>query len=447
MERLQIIEQRLLTRPNLLEIATRLDVLADQDKMNPDEIVQAMQARTVIKSSAGRSQATIMTVTFEARTPKLAAEVLNEYLTQIQKDDASYRKGRAGQTLDFFEQEVDRLAAELKARGEVILEFKNKNSDALPDSLSFRQSQRADLQERLEQIGREIFTLKSQRQQLVTIFGETGQVGNAQSDNRSPAQIRYEQAQAELDDALLVYSESNPRVKMLRGRVEQLQKQAEAERADTPDTADAVTGNSALDFQLAGIDTRVSTLENQRESLEKNIARLTDTIDRPPTNTAALENLQREYDNIQGQYNSAVARLADASTGERIEILSRGERISVIEQPAIPSEPTKPNRLLIASGGTFLGVALGLGLVFLMVGLNSAPYRPEDLIKKLDIWPIATLPYTRTRRDLFLQRGRKLFVILIILVGVPMAVWALHVYYQPLDLIADRIMNKLGVRW
>jgi polysaccharide chain length determinant protein (PEP-CTERM system associated) len=446
-QRLQIIEQRLLTRPLLLDIATRLDVLKDQKDMNPDEIVQAMRARTKITKSSRTTEASIMTVSFEARTPQLAAQVLNEYLSQIQRDDSEYRRGRAGQTFDFFQQEVQRLSVDLQRVSGQILEFKNANSDALPDNLDFRQKQRAEFQDRLEQTGREIFTLKSQRDQLVAIFSQTGRIGSGNAVAQTPAEKNLAEGQAELENAKLIYSETNPRVKMLQARVEQLQSAVEAERGKAPAEVEDQTGNSALDFQLAGIDTRVSVLENQRETLEKDIAVLTDTITRTPANAIALGELEREYENTQTQYNAAVENLSQASTGERIELLSRGERISVIEQPAVPSEPTKPNRLLIAGGGTFLGILLGIGLVLLMVLLNSAPRRPEDLIRKLDVWPIATLPHVRTRRELVIQRGFKLLLIAIILVGVPVAVWSLHTFYQPLDLIADRIMNKLGVRW
>lgn len=447
-ERLQIIEQRLLTRPHLLDIARRLNVLENQDKLNPDQIVQAMRARTEIQKSSRLKEASIMTVSFEARTGRLAAEVLNAYLTQIQTDDASFRKGRAGQTLDFFEQEVDRLEEALQIRSARILEFKNANSDALPDSLDFRQTQRAELQDRMEEVGREIFTLKSQRQQLVTIFSETGRVGRNQVQELSPGERALQSAQAELEELLLVYSPTNPRVKIVKGRIAQLEERVKSELDAKPEKTNVEdTGNSALDFQLAGIDTRVAALEAQREKLQVDINDLTDTIERTPANSIALEELQRDYQNVQDQYNAAVDRLADASTGERIELLSRGERISVIEQPAVPSEPTKPNRMLIAGGGTFLGLILGVGLVVLMVVMNKAPRRPEDLIRKLDVWPIATLPYIRTRRELLLQRGRKILLILIILVGVPAGVWAVHTFYLPLDLIADRVMNKLGVRW
>ncbi len=455
-QRLQVIEQRLLTRANMLDIARRLDVLSDQDEMNPDEIVQAMLARTRVDKTRKTTEASIMSVTFEARTPRLAAGVLNEYLTLIQANDASFRKGRAGQTLDFFEQEVARLGAELETHSARILEFKNANAGALPESLDFRQQQLTERRLRLEEVEREIFSLKSQRQQLITLFRDTGRTGLDAPEKLTPAEERLARAQEELDGALLVYSPNNPRVKMLQAQVDKMQEAVDSEKGKADEEKQSgegsegggdASGNSALDFQLASIDTRVATLERQQVTLEQDVARLEKTLRETPNNAIILEDLERDYENVLNQYNPAVQRLADADTGERIELLSRGERISVIEQPAVPSEPTKPNRIMIAGGGTFVGIALGLCLVFVIIFLNSAPRRPEDLIKKLEVWPIATLPYVRTRRELFVQRGVKLFLILLIMIGIPAVVWAVHTFYQPLDLIADRVMNKLGVRW
>lgn len=445
-ERLQIIEQRLLTRPNLLDIARRLNVLDNQSKLSPDEIVNAMQARTRIKRTAGRDAATLMEISFEARTPQLAAAVLNEYLSLIQQSDIDLRKVRAGQTLDFFQTEVTRLSKELQEQGARILAFKNSNIDALPDSLEFRQDQRASMQDRLEETEREIFRLRSQRQQLLTIFKEGASAGTS-TIPKTEAETQLAAAKSELSSALLLYSESNPKVRLLQSRVAQLQGTVDAEKASVQATdGGAETGNPALNLQLAEIDTRVATLDSQLEGLTTRIEALTKTIDATPANAIQLEGLQRVYANLESQNNEAVQRLAQATTGERIEILSRGERISVIEQPAVPSIPTKPNRIKIAGAGTFLGIGLGLGLVFLLEFLNRAPRRPEDIIKKLEVWPMAAIPYTRTRREMVLQRSVKLAIILLILVGGPITVWAIHQFYLPLDLLADKVMNKLGVR-
>lgn len=445
-ERLQIIEQRLLTRPNLLDIARRLQVFEDQGNMAPDEIVDAMNARTSIRKSAGRGQATLMSISFEARAARLAAEVLNEYLILIQQSDVNIRQGRAGQTMDFFEVEVERLNRDLQQKGAELLAYKTENADRLPESLAFRQSQRAALQERVEASDREIFELRSQRQQLIEIFELTRGQGVVP---QTPTEAAMAEAEGELESALLLYSDTNPRVRMIRARIANLEQALEAERARNTNASQSSdsTSNPALNLRLAEIDTRITNLERQKESAEEKIVELTKSIEETPAVSIAVGGLQGAYDNLLAQYNSASDRLAQASTGERIEVLSRGERIAVVEQPAVPSAPTKPNRVLIAGGGTFLGIVLGLMLVALLEFANRAPKRPEDIIKKLDIWPLAAIPYTRTKKELFLQRGRKVVLIMVILIGGPIAVWSVHEYYLPLDLLADRAMDKLGVRW
>ena len=445
-EQLQIVEQRLMTRANLLDIASKLKVLKNQDELTPDQVVQAMTARTSIKSSSGRNQASLMTVSFEAPDAKIAAAVVNEYLSLILQEDVKMRTGRATQTLDFFQQEVDRLSAVLAQKSADILEFKTKNSDALPESLDYRLGQQSLLQERLAQLQREISSLSDQRTSLIKIFESTGRVSGVAGEFDTPEQIQLNELRKQLNDALAIYSPENPQVKLLQARIDQVEAIVRAQPAPVESGSEA-TGNSLLDVQLAGIDTRQAVLQEREATTEKELAALADTISRTPANAIKLDKLELAYANTQQQYNRAVDRLSRASTGERIEILSRGQRISVIEPPFVPNVPTKPNRMLIAGGGSIFGILAGLGLVFLLEMLNQSIRRPEDLVKKLGITPIATIPHIFSRRELFAQRSFKLLRILVILFGLPALIYAVHTYYLPLDLLADKLMTKFGVRW
>ncbi|NOD78605.1 MULTISPECIES: lipopolysaccharide biosynthesis [unclassified Ruegeria] len=446
-EQLQIVEQRLLTRPVLLDIARNFEVLSDQQEATPDQIVDTLRRNTHIHISTGRNQASLMTIVFEARSGAIAAGVLNEYLTEIQKLDVSYRKGRASDTLEFFEQEVERLSDELDKRSARILKFQNENSDALPSSLQFRMAQQGTLQTNLEQTDQQIFALKGQREKLLSIYSSTGQIVGVGQQAQTQAQQQLAQLRNQLDNQLVLYSESNPQIKLLRAHIERLEDVVAAEQAAGSVPADTQTGNSALDIQLAQLDSQIAAEEDKRAVIEERLTDLTLTIDQTPANAITLAELQRDHDNIQTQYNNAVTRLASASTGERIEVTSQGQRISVIEYPVVPSGPTKPNRLMIAGGGTVFGIGLGLGLIVLLELLNRSVRRPEDLINKLEVWPIATIPYMRSRKEVIVYRLAWIAVILAIMVGVPAAVWAVHTYYLPLDLIAERVMDKLEVRW
>lgn len=437
-EQLEVIRQRLLTRANLIDLARRHGVFADVGQMSPDEIVAQMRRRTNFNSNS-RSQATVMTISFDARSGRIAAAVVNDYVTSILDENVRLRTGIAGNTLDFFEQEVERLGVELDNRSAQIVAFQNANINALPEGQSFRQSRLVSLQERLVQIHREIEQIDTQREDLIALFEATGRVSR-DGGQMSPAERQLAQAEDELAQAMLVYSATNPRVRILQAQVERL-------AASLPTTAetDSETGSSALDARLEEIAERKSDLTGQIDAIETEMARLEEAIDATPANAIALEGLRRDYENVLLQYNHARRSLADAATGERIELTSQGQRISVIEQATEPSEPTSPNRKMIAAGGAAAGLGAGLGLVVLLEFLNSAIRRPVELTRSLGIMPLGTIPYITTRAE----RTRRMVMgfaggtaAICVVLG---ALYIFHTQYMPLDLAWAQAQTRLGL--
>ena len=457
-EQLQLLENKLLTRDNMLDIARRLNVFPDVGSMNADQIVAAMRARTTLQPPRGRNTVPLMTMVFEAPSPTTAAAVLNEYLTLVQQEDVEFRRGRSGETLEFFEQEVRRLSEDLDERSAQILQYKQSNTNALPESLDFRLRQLNLLQERISEGRRDIADLRNQRERLLVIFEQSNRI----DEDATPAAIPLTPQQQELANlreqlqtTLLTFAPGSPRVRLLEARILQLEEliansaAAPEPNAISPDEDDLRPSREevVLGLQLDEIDTRIEALEERNAEAATRIEELELSIEATPEVAITLDELQRRFDIVQAQYQQAEQRLNAARTGDIIETRSRGQRISVIAQPAVPSQPTKPNRMLIAGGGTALGIIAGLGLVILLELLNGTARRPEDLVSRFGITPFTTIPYIRTRGQTFRHRSVKFFVILGIIIGVPLAVFAVHTYYLPLDLVADRIMNRLGVRW
>ncbi|KGB83661.1 MAG: lipopolysaccharide biosynthesis [Confluentimicrobium sp.] len=440
-EQLQIIQQRILTRAILIDVARAHDVYEHMDDMSPDEIVARMRNDTNIRGTSGRNAATIMNIQFQARSAAISANVVNDYVTRILDQNVRLRTGQAQDTLEFFKQEVDRLGAELDRRSAAILDFQNANADALPAGLPFRMSRQSTLQAQVDQFLRDKAALIEQRNRLIEIFETTGQLNTTTTANQSPEERQLVSLKDQLAAALAIYSEENPRVKVLQARIAQLEETVRAQSG----VGAAANGTTMLDVQLAQIDARVDAIDAQIEQAEGELAVLEDAIGRTPANDIALQALQREHNNIQQQYNSAVQRLSAAATGERIELLSKGQRITVIEQAVAPTEPTSPNRPMIAIGGTAAGLAAGLGLVFLIELLNKSVRRPADIAKGLNITPLATIPFNRTGGELVRRRVIVLVILAVFLAGVPAALYAIHTYYLPLDLIMSRAVARLSL--
>lgn len=461
LEQLQIIEQRLMTRSNLLEIAHKFKAVAKVDTMAPDDIVTAMRAATSISKQTGRDQATLMTIAFDAATGRTAQAVVNEYVTRILSDSSATRTGQAQDTMQFFRQEVDRLSADLSTQSAKILDFQNKNADALPDTLNYRLTQQSNLQERLAGVERDIAGLKDQKQRLIEIYRSTGQLDNGtKTSSQTPEAAQLAALQLELNQALSVYSAENPKVTLLQTKIADLQAKVSEQTAAAGKSSDATAATEAgtpgnapsdpapmspLEIQTMQIDAQAAQLNQEHDDISKQLAQLKDSIDRSAGVAVQLAALNRDYANTQAQYDTATDRLSKASTGERIEALAKGQRIGVLDAATVPDAPARPNRIKIIALGAAFGLALGLGLVGLLEALNSSVRRPVDLERKLNITPIGTIPYMRTPRETFRIRLTIVVFLLAMVAGLPAALYLIDTYYMPLDTILAKINSKLGL--
>jgi len=454
-EQLEVIQRRLMTRANLIDIAREYEVYDDLNLLSPDQLVERMRADTRLNSRTSSRQATVLNVAFDARSADIAADVANEYVTRILDSNARTRVRQAEETLSFFEQEVERLETELDLQSARIVRFQNENADALPESLNFRMTRAATLTERLSQIGRDQSTLEDQRARIVQLFETQGAISPA----ALTGDLTFEEEQLEavrnrLSAALAVYSEESPQVRQLRSQVAALEAQVaeqleerrtrgetseqEPSGTDQPDRAATL-----FDLQLAEIDARIAFLEEDAKTTKAELNALEDSISKTPNNTIALESLERDYQNVQAQYTRALDRLAAAVTGERIESLAKGERITVIEQAVPPDEPSAPNRRLIAAAGTALGFGGALFLVVALELLNRAVRRPMELTNGLGITPLATIPYISTTAEKLRRRLALLIVLIVVLIAIPAGLYVFHYQVMPLDFVIDRIVDRL----
>ena len=441
-EQLQIFQQRLMTRENLLDIARKYNVYPDLATLPADRIVSKMRGDTSIVLQSGRDRATFMVMSFTADSPQIAAGVLNEYVTQILNENAKFRKTRATDTLDFFRNEVDRLNKELEDQSAKILVFQTDNKDALPSTLDYRLSRQSQIIDTMNRNNQNKVSLEDQKRRIQQLYNATG----ASSDKKAtqtPDELELSNLEDQLSQSLLIYTPQNPKVKLLQARVDALRKKVAA--ATEVGDSSVSRNETLMRIQLEGIDQQITDLDAQNTTLQKELDRLTATIEKTPSNKIALDALDREYNILESQYNAAVSRMNTASAGERVEVLSKGQRVTVVDQPSVPDVPTSPNRKKIAVGGTVLGIALASILIVVLELLNSSVRRPVDLTQRFGISPLAVLPIVQTPADRFIKQATVLGIVAVWVLGVPLALFLIHTYYLPLDLIASKAIQRLGI--
>jgi succinoglycan biosynthesis transport protein ExoP len=399
-EQLQIIQQQITTRDDLLALAHKLHLYDDAEtKPYGDDVVRDMRSRITFEQlqldTQGRDQgATVFSVSFLASEPDLAAKVANELATMVLGRNQRQRTDRAGSTLQFFNREVSRLVSDLNRLEAEILKFKTEHKDTLPESLDFRRSQQSSLQERLISLEREESDLRTRRSSLIATYTNTGQLVGAVL--LTPEQQMLVDLNKALSEQLLIFSEASPNIAALRLRIASLQNNLMATKPEgTKKEAGPPGAQSApfgLSLQLSDIDKRLQAVTVEKTSAARRIKELTHSITGTPASEVVLNSLERNRENIQTQYNAAIARRAEALTGEQIEMRSDGGRFSLLEAATPPSHPISPKRKQIIGLGAVAGIGLGLAFVVLLEVLNKTIRRPVELERLLQSQPLAIIP-------------------------------------------------------
>src|SRR6266567_5174188 len=126
-ERIQVIEQRTMTRENLLAILDKFQLFPEKRSLlSASELVELMKKSAKIEPLAeplafnqirtrGDNPTIVFTVGFEYSDPQTASRVANELVTRILNEDLRDRTSRATDTTKFLSREVQKLQADSAA--------------------------------------------------------------------------------------------------------------------------------------------------------------------------------------------------------------------------------------------------------------------------------------------------------------------------------------------
>ena len=213
-ERIQLIQQRIMTRDNLLSIANKFALFPGRSGIL-DLMRQSAQIKPIeVEGQPRQGTSTVaFTVGFEYENPELAMRVANEFLTLIVQEDARSRTNRATEAVKILTGETKDIEDKLDSTQMQIFEIARRPRDAVPE-------------------------IPEQQKSQLTAFAAL---------------------QAELIQKTSVYSDAHPAVTALKKRI------AAMEKTLTQSTKIAAKSQST---QADDID----ALKRQREALEKRLA-------------------------------------------------------------------------------------------------------------------------------------------------------------------------------
>ncbi len=217
-ERIQVIEQRIMVRDNLMAIVDKFHMFPERRaQLSATQLLDMMRERTHISTYAlnkgrhGDGLTIALTIGFEYEQPQTAMLVANELITLILAEDARNRASRAQETTNFLAQEVKRLDGKLGSIDAQIAEFKRTHTnDVEPQKTSLQMALvMAELQEKSAVFSSshpEVIRLKRQLAALEKLAAQSAQVETgleALQNQRANVQKQLDSAAEKLSAAQL----------------------------------------------------------------------------------------------------------------------------------------------------------------------------------------------------------------------------------------------------
>lgn len=140
-QRIQVIQQRIMTRDNLLALVNKYGMFAGERQwMSGTQLIDLMRERTrfelVDSTEQNRANTSTIafTLSFQYENPEVALKVANDFLTLVLNEDARNRTNRATETTNFLAHESQRLQGELTAIETQIAENKARSHEDPADT-------------------------------------------------------------------------------------------------------------------------------------------------------------------------------------------------------------------------------------------------------------------------------------------------------------------------
>ena len=505
-QRIQAISQRVMARPNLMEIIDKYDLYADdRERLTTEEIIEEMRDSVglelidaeVVDPRTGRPTAATIafSLSFSGENPEQVQKVVNELMSLFLKENLTERSEKASETLTFLTAESERLAKGIAGLEEKMATFKEQHINELPE-LSQLNLQMMDRTER--ELSDTDTQIRSLEERKVYLSGQLAQLKPFGSDASLDPSTRLQALRTQYFALVARYSADHPDVIRMKREIEgleietgdvdssaaqmqqlealrgelatlrkkyskdhpdvvKLERQIEAlEKAPKPRTSKSTLARAAADnpdnpayitlqSQIEAADGEIRSLKIKKTGLKEKMADYEDRLIKAPQVEREYSVLSRDLQNETARYQEVRAKQMQAEIAQQLEQQSKGERFVIVEPPILPEEPVSPNRPAIIFLSLVLAMGMGIGYAAVAESLDDSVRGAKSIAMTVGSAPLAVIPYLHN--DAEVSKNKRSFATrtAAAVVAIILVISALHFFWTPLDVLWYKALRKADV--
>ena len=474
----KFIESMIFSRDRCLQIINEVGLYPDLMKKLPaDDVVTFMKTQYsseniyVMEGQGKASTAEVMIgfkYYFEDKSPSKAFEVATILGSDIIANYKKFRESFSSSTSLFFLDEQKRLREEMKKFDKNISDFKDKHVNELPELFQVNYAHIQNLNQQSLNLDMEARSLMDRKilveSQLAQIQLSTPLEGLSGERIVTPEEKR-ESLKAELALLQSRLSEKHPDVIRVRREIEILEKTLPPQQKATISQGKSSTRETYwtkrlnnikeqggaynpayvnLITQLDEINAQLQSINTQKGKLKSEIEEYQRRIEKSPLIEQEYNNLVRDRDSARKRFDELVNQALQADSSAAMEKREIGGKFILAEPPVFPLTPIRPNRLLIVGASLVLGIGLGFLLAFSWEFLNLKVRTVQDLTEVSSSAVLLELPEIPRDEQKQTRNVRKLAIPLIIIILVPVVLFAVNKYFSlELDITVIKIIETI----
>ncbi|OGP13019.1 MAG: chain-length determining protein [Deltaproteobacteria bacterium GWA2_54_12] len=449
-ERLQSINQRIMSGARLLEIINRFNLYADKrDKWTSEEIIENMRkndirfetktAEVVDRRTGRPTEATIaFTVSYEGSNPLVVQKVANVLASLYLEENIKVVGQQTASTTRFLEEEMNSVQADLAVLEREMTAYKEKNPRALPELLQFNLQTLDWIERNRDQLVSQLRMLRERESYLQS------ELAAIAPEKASQDRERLRELRVLLDGLTARYTREYPDVVRITAEISELEKrtqssggqQTAAERPDNP-------GYVTLSSQLASVLSEIDSVKNQIEEVDRRGVDYRRRLEASPRVEEGYRRLLSERNNTQAKYDDLMNKFMEAKVAAGLEEGQMGERFTLVDPPRVPEKPVSPNRPVILFVGLLLALGAGVATASVQEALDKSARSTEDIVMNFPLPVLGEIPEIVTLEGEIGRRRRAKLAAGVGAASVVILVILTHFFVVDLDVLWAAFSRRL----
>ena len=310
----------------------------------------------------------------------LAQSVIDEYVKQTKEDRAGVGTN-AGQFLVIEER---RIKEGLLKAERTVEQYLQTNSSSLIQSQNIVTEEFKALSERRTAATDERRDVERDYEMTRRLGAKVNELLTLLSISRAPEVValkeKLQAQEAILANHQLRYKEKHPALLQARSELETIRQQFEAEVLKAP---------LRLNQQVLAAQAKEKSLELAVEEQERKLSHLN-------SQRSGFDHLQADVTSYRKQHDSVVqrSRELDSLSGNKDK-----NEVRIIEPANLPQFPIRPNKKMILMASIAAGVALSVGLIWLLVQLDTTIKSVDQAERLLGLPVLGAVPRNKLIKD------------------------------------------------